>query len=71
MSFRVEKRGYSRGAWRVLDSTGAQVWRKELFNHPTLGAMVIDGPVCFDRKRDALAWVVAQEGGSGGHHEDR
>lgn len=70
MSFRVEKRDYSRGSWRVLDSDGEQVWRKERFDHPTLGAMVIDGPVCFERKRDALAWVAAQEGGNDGYHED-
>jgi hypothetical protein len=58
--YRVEKQGYSRGAWRVLDAADRQVWRSEVFAHPTLGRTVIDGPVCFDRKRDALAWVAGQ-----------
>lgn len=59
--FRVEKQGYSRGPWRVLwAETGEQVFQQERFDHPYLGPMVIDGPVCFDRKRDAVAWVEAK-----------
>lgn len=57
--YRVEKQGYSRGAWRVLYAgTGEQVWQREVFDQPNLGVMVIPGPVCFERKRDAVAWVA-------------
>jgi hypothetical protein len=60
--FRVEKQSYSRGAWRVLDAaTGEQVYRREIFDHPFMGKINLAGPVCFDRKRDAVAWVEAQQ----------
>jgi Plasmid encoded RepA protein len=36
-TYRVEKQNYSHGAWRVLDTEGRQVWRDEVFDHPTLG----------------------------------
>jgi hypothetical protein len=59
--YKVEKQDYSRGAWRVLDAvSGEQVWRRELFNHPVMGEISLDGPVCFDRKRDAVAWIAAE-----------
>lgn len=58
--YKVEKQSFSRGAWRVLDAaTGEQVYENQLFDHPNLGHIRIAGPVCFDRKRDALAWVAA------------
>jgi hypothetical protein len=58
MRFRVERQNYSRSPWRVLDATtGEQVFQSERFDHPNLGPMIIDGPVCFERKRDAVAWV--------------
>ena len=60
--YRVEKQDYSRGAWRVLNAaTGAQVWRNKIFNHPNLGKIYMQGPVCFERKRDAVAWISSQE----------
>jgi hypothetical protein len=58
--FLVEKQSYSRGAWRVLHTDGQQVYENQTFNHPNLGLIRIAGPVCFDRKRDALAWVAMQ-----------
>jgi hypothetical protein len=59
--YRVEKQSYSLGAWRVLDAeSGEQVYRREMFDHPFLGVIPISGPVCFDRKRDAVAWVASQ-----------
>jgi hypothetical protein len=59
--YRVEKQGYSHGPWRVLYAeTGEQVWRRERFDHPNLGPIIIDGPVCFQRKRDAVAWVESR-----------
>lgn len=58
--YRVEKQGYSRGAWRVLTAAGEQVYRRELFGHPFMGEILLDGPVCFERKRDAVAWIQAQ-----------
>ena len=59
-SYRIEKQSYSRGAWRVLDIDGQQVYRREMFDHPSMGPIHIPGPVCFERKRDAQAWVSAQ-----------
>lgn len=58
--FRVEKQSYSRGAWRVLHANGEQVWANENFDHPFMGKIRIAGPVCFERKRDALAWIAAR-----------
>lgn len=58
--YRIEKQDYSHGAWRVLNAeTGEQIWRRERFDHPHMGMITIDGPVCFQRKRDAVAWVEA------------
>lgn len=59
--YRIKRQNYSRGAWRVLDAeTGAQVWRTEIFEDPMLGTIRISEPVCFQRKRDAVAWIAAQ-----------
>lgn len=58
MRFRVERQGYSHGPWRVLwAETGDQVWQDQAFDHPNLGSMIIPGPVCFQTKREAVAWV--------------
>ena len=60
-TYRVEKQPYSRGAWRVLHAhDGSQVYRNQVFDHPFMGLIQIAGPVCFDRKRDALAWIESQ-----------
>lgn len=59
LPFRVEKQAYSHGAWRVLDADGAQVWTSQVIEHASMGTIAVPGPVCFDRKRDALAWVEA------------
>lgn len=58
--YRVEKQSYSRNPWRVLDD-GGQVYAAETFDHPNIGRTLIYSPVCFPRKRDALAWIKAQE----------
>lgn len=61
-AYRVEKQSYSRGAWRVLHAaTGEQVFENGTFDHPTMGRIRLAGPVCFDRKRDAVAWVEAHK----------
>lgn len=59
-TFKVEKQGYSHGAWRVLHSDGKQIWANQDIDHPFMGRVVIPGPVCFQRKRDALAWIEQQ-----------
>ena len=61
-AFLVEKQSYSRSPWRVLwadDHT--QVYQNGRFDHPELGVTTIAGPVCFSRKRDAVAWVEAHQ----------
>jgi hypothetical protein len=59
--FKAEKQSYSRGAWRVLNAiTGAQIYRNAEFDHPFMGSIRLAGPVCFDRKRDAVAWIEAE-----------
>jgi hypothetical protein len=64
----VEKQSYSRGAWRVLDEEGRQVWQSASYAlrlpNGTYVDMPIGAPVCFDRKRDALAWVAHKTAGS-------
>jgi hypothetical protein len=60
-SYRIEKQSYSRGAWRVLDADGRQVYRCAEFDHPFMGLISLNGPVCFDRKRDAVAWIASEE----------
>jgi hypothetical protein len=63
---RVEKQGYSRGAWRVLFAeSGEQVWHREVFDHPQMGRVAIPAPVCFERKRDAVAWVAERTAAKG------
>ena len=60
IEYTIEKQSYSRGAWRVLNAaTGEQIYRNETFDHPFMGSIQIAGPVCFDRKRDAAAWIEA------------
>ena len=57
-TYRVEKQDYSAGKWRVLHATtGEQVWQQYVFDHVHSGKIVIPGPVCFNLKRDAVAWV--------------
>jgi hypothetical protein len=69
-NYRVEKQGYSAGPWRVLyTANGEQVYRREVFDHPQLGRINIAGPVCFDRKRDAVAWIAAQDANQGEHKD--
>jgi len=40
---------------RGVVAEGTEVWLPEVFDHPMLGETVINGPVAFDRKRDAVA----------------
>ncbi len=58
--WRVEKQDYSAGAWRVLDADGNQVWyRKPYPGDNEHGLPSIAAPLCFDRKRDAVAHLQA------------
>lgn len=59
MKYHVEKRGYSRKPWRVVTEDGRELYARQRFDHPYLGMTVIDGPVAFDRKRDAVAWITS------------
>jgi hypothetical protein len=60
--FVVEKQSYSHGAWRVLHADSReQVWQAQTFDHPNMGTIRIPHPVCFERKRDALAWIASLE----------
>lgn len=57
--FVIEKQGYSSRPWRVLwADTGNPVWVPDA--HPTLD-YPITMPACFDRKRDAQAWLDSLE----------
>lgn len=57
-SLHVAKLGYSANPWRIIDPDGQELWHDQPFDHPTLGRTVIGMPVCFPRKRDAVAWLA-------------
>lgn len=63
---RVVKLGYSVDPWRIVDADGQELWRDELFDHPMLGRTVISMPICFPRKREAVAWLAARQDGMAG-----
>jgi hypothetical protein len=61
VEYRVEKQGYSAKPWRVLIvESGQQEWQRQIFDHPQMGRVPLSGPVAFDRKRDAVAWVESR-----------
>lgn len=65
----VKKLGYSINPWRIVrDPCPAgpehrtagrclvcEVYAPEVLDHPTLGRIVVDGPLSYPRKRDAVA----------------
>jgi len=73
VALEVVKLGYSRRPWRVVlrpcpagdlhrpSRCVCELWEPEVFDHPMLGRTVIDGPLAFERKRDAVAYVNSQE----------
>lgn len=54
-SARIEKRTYSSNPWRIVTAEGVELWVPSTFDHPMLGMTGINEPLCFSRKRDALA----------------
>jgi hypothetical protein len=53
----VEKRDYSSRPWRIVASDGQELNRWEA--HPSPGAPPYETPMAYDRKRDAVAVLMA------------
>lgn len=56
---KIERRPYSRKPWRLVTSKGAEIYVRQAFDHPDLGATVIDGPVCGDTKAECTDAALA------------
>lgn len=60
----VRKLGYASNPWRIVYVPTGQ----ELYAPKTLdtshGVMSFSGPVCFPRKRDAVAWLAERTRGA-------
>lgn len=50
----IVRLGYSRSPWRLVDSSGREVYIDTPFRHPDLGHMTVAGPVCGDTKAECL-----------------
>ena len=54
LKLRVEKKGYSASPWRLVNEEGRELY--DWVAYPGDPKMApYRGPVCFDRKRDAVA----------------
>ena len=56
---KIERRNYSRGAWRLIDANGNEVYWQKPFEHPDLGWTFVQMPVCGDTKQACTAEVLA------------
>ena len=58
---KIERRSYSRGAWRLIDANGREVYWQKPFEHPDLGWTFVTMPICGDTKKactdEALAFL--------------
>lgn len=54
----VRKAPYSAGKWRVFVDN-QELWLPTTFDHPHLGPIRINGPVCAETKRDCTAMLAA------------
>lgn len=53
---RVVKLDYSSRPWRIVTPEGQELWQWE--EYPGGGLPPYQGPLCFDRKRDAVAALL-------------
>lgn len=51
---RIERRPYSRSPWRLVTSDGKEVYWKRPMDHPSLGATVVEEPVCGETKTECV-----------------
>lgn len=58
-ALRVEKRGYSSNPWRLVNEAGVELY--EWLEYPGGQFPPYQGPVCFERKRDAVAALAAMQ----------
>lgn len=56
---KIEKRNYSRGAWRLLDSNGNDVYWQKPMDHADLGKTWVTAPVCGDTKAECISETLA------------
>lgn len=52
---RIERKNYSRGAWRLLDDNGNDVYWQKPMKHPDLGQTWVTAPVCGETKAECIA----------------
>ena len=56
---KIERHNYSRGAWRLLDDDGKEVYWSKPFKHSDLGWTHVSMPVCGDTKAECIAEALA------------
>jgi hypothetical protein len=55
---KIVKASYSRKAWRLVDSEGAEIYWLRPMDHPDLGATYVNEPICGDTKAECLDKVL-------------
>ena len=56
---KIERQDYSRGAWRLLDDDGKEVYWSKPVKHADLGWTHVSMPVCGDTKQECVNEVLA------------
>ena len=56
---KIERMNYSRGAWRLLDDNGNDVYWQKPFEHPDLGWTFVNMPVCGETKAECVMETLA------------
>jgi hypothetical protein len=56
---KIERHNYSRGAWRLLDDDGKEVYWSKPFKHSDLGWTHVSMPVCGETKAECIAETLA------------
>lgn len=56
---KIERHNYSRGAWRLLDDDGKEVYWSKPFKHSDLGWTQVSMPVCGETKAECITETLA------------
>ena len=56
---KIERMNYSRGAWRLLDDNGNDVYWQKPMDHPDLGQTWVTMPVCGETKAECITETLA------------
>lgn len=55
----LKKLNYSRSPWRLVFADGRELYSNQHFDHPSLGATIMQGPVCGETKGECLSTALA------------